>query len=218
MKYLFIDASNMNDTVAQIGNEKDFVNKVFKTNRDFAAKITSICDEMLKIKNYKISDIDTFVLGTGPGSLTGLRVAAAFMRAMSMLKHCKLLGVNQFIWASNTLKQEGINHNINLVMPTLIDKAFLVKANLESLKIEEPALIERTEIPHNDIPTYGINIEDDYVKKVLLTDVALHDLIVNKQIELPAANGMPEILNILPMYVIPSQAERKFKFNGGDNK
>ena len=218
MKYLFIDASNMNDTIAQIGDEKDFINKIFKTNRDFAAKITTICDEMLSAKGYKISDIDTFVLGTGPGSLTGLRVAAAFMRAMAMIKNCKLLSINQFLWASNTLKQEGLTGNINLVMPTLIDKAFFVKVELESLKVEEPTLIERTEIPSDGIPTYGINIESSFVKKASLTDIALHDLIVNKQSELPKANGMPELLNILPMYVIPSQAERKFKFNGGDNK
>lgn len=218
MRYLFIDASNMNDTFAQIGDDSNFVSRVFKTNRDFAAKITVICDEMLQLKSYKLSDIDTFVLGTGPGSLTGLRVAAAFMRAMAMLKNCDLIGIDQFVWASNTLKLNGITGKAKLVMPTLIDKAFLVNADLESLILDEPQLIERSELPTKGVSSYGINIESDFVKKVNLTDKALHDIVVNKRDKAVSAKGMPELLNILPKYVIPSQAERKFKFNGGDNK
>ena len=109
MKYLFLDASDAVETFAQIGSENDYVTKIFHTNRDFTAKITIICDEMLLQKNYKITDIDTFVLGTGPGSLTGLRVAAAFMRTMATLQKSTLFGINQFLWASNSIKQSGIN-------------------------------------------------------------------------------------------------------------
>ncbi len=209
MKYLFIDASE-NSTFAQTGDTDGFKPRSFATDRNFAARITLICDEMLGNAGWSFSDLDCLALCTGPGSLTGLRVAAAFLRTAAMLTGKPLVGVNLFEWSLQSLLNQKKTGAIRVVMPTLIDKAFMVEATLPSLHHSNPELIDRSASgTHPD--TYGIRFTVPGVTEVKLDPAALHEILCKK--ELKAAAGMSEILNILPMYVIPSQAERKFKEN-----
>ena len=207
MKYLFIDASE-NLTHIQSGTEKDFVAKTIDTNRDFAAKITEICDNMLQQQGWEQKDLTHLVVCTGPGSLTGLRVACGFMRTMAMVLDKPLIGIDLFKWAARTAISEGINGEVRFVMPTLIDKAFEVKANLAEEKLSEPILIEKTAIA-STTETFGIRYESPDCKKLMPTPEALHKLILEAVSE--AKTGMNEILKVLPLYIIPSQAERKLK-------
>ncbi|MDD2624202.1 MAG: hypothetical protein PHQ02_05220 [Candidatus Riflebacteria bacterium] len=216
MKYLFIDASESKMTYAQIGDDSSFQTRIFETDRDFASKITAICDEMLEVGGFTAHEADVFVVGTGPGSLTGIRVAASFFRTLAMVKSCELEGVNLFVWALKTLAQAGVTGQIKLVSPTLIDKAFEVEATLPALSFEPPKLVERSDIGKDGVKTYGINFSDGNVEKIELSGQALHDLIVNDKTNVERANDMAGIFKILPFYVIPSQAERNFKQNNKD--
>ena len=137
MKYLFIDASE-NLTHVQTGTEKDFSARTIDTNRDFAAKITEICDNMLKEAGWEKEDLTHMVVCTGPGSLTGLRVADGFLRALAMLLNIPLIGIDLFKWSMQTLSDKGYNGEARLVMPTLIDKAFEVKCHLSQNRHCEP--------------------------------------------------------------------------------
>ena len=65
MKYLFIDASE-NSTFAQTGNAAGFRSQVFATDRNFAARITNICDEMLQNADMTFADLDLLAVCTGP--------------------------------------------------------------------------------------------------------------------------------------------------------
>ncbi|MDD3147202.1 MAG: hypothetical protein PHD82_07870 [Candidatus Riflebacteria bacterium] len=207
MKYLFIDASE-NSTYTQVGNEKEFKQKTFATDRNFAAKITCICDEILQTAGLAFKDLDLLAVCTGPGSLTGLRVAGAFLRTSAMLTGKPLAGINLFEWSLQTLANQGKTGPVRLVMPTLIDKAFEVRAELPSVAHSQPELIERSETG-KEADTYGIRFNSAGIIELTPDPIALHQLIISGK---PAtANGLQEILNILPMYVIPSQAERKFK-------
>ncbi|HOI89559.1 MAG TPA: hypothetical protein PLK28_03515 [Candidatus Rifleibacterium sp.] len=207
MKYLFIDASE-NSTFAQTGNATGFRSQVFATDRNFAARITNICDEMLQNADMAFADLDLLAVCTGPGSLTGLRVAAAFLRTAAMLANKPLVGISIFDWSLQTLVEKNISGGVRLVMPTLIDKAFSINADLPDLNHSQPELIERTTagaMPY----TYGIRFSYPGVTSLQPEPTALHKLI-NLGCHSPA-RSLPEILNVLPLYVIPSQAERKFK-------
>ena len=223
MKYLFIDASE-NITHVQTGTENEFSAKNIDTNRDFAAKITEICDNMLKEAGWEKTDLTHLVVCTGPGSLTGLRVADGFLRTLSMVLNIPLIGIDLFKWSMQTLADKGYNGEARFVMPTLIDKAFEVKCNLSSNTslraegvaiqknfISDPILIEKKAIP-SDTKTFGIRWSNDAAERLDPTPEALHKLILDEA--KTAKSGIDEILKVLPLYIIPSQAERNFK--GGD--
>lgn len=207
MKYLFLDASE-NSTFAQTGDDKGFRQKTFATDRNFAARITCICDEMLLDAGSTFKDLDILAVCTGPGSLTGLRVAGAFLRASAMLADKPLIGINLFEWSLKTLANHGKTGPVRLVMPTLIDKAFEVRAELPAISHSSPELIERAELGSKP-DTYGIRFKTTGVTELIPDPEALHRFITTGNLQV--ARGLHEILNILPMYVIPSQAERKFK-------
>ncbi len=210
MKYLFIDASE-NLTHVQTGTEKDFNAKTIDTNRDFAAKITEICDNMLKEAGWEKEDLTHLVVCTGPGSLTGLRVADGFLRTLAMVLNIPLIGIDLFKWSVQTLSDNSFEGEARLVMPTLIDKAFEVKFQLPQEQQSQPTLIEKKAIP-SDIKTFGIRYNHESAERLDPTPEALHKLIIEEAKSSKA--GIDEILKVLPLYIIPSQAERNFK--GGD--
>lgn len=208
MNYLFLDASQ-NNTIAQIGTNTGFITESFDTDRNLAARITAICDEMLVKAGLVREQIDMFAVCTGPGSLTGLRVAAAFLRTMALLVDKPLTGIDLFTWSLQTLSDQGKSGPVRLVMPTLIDKAFESTANLPGIDHSQPVLIERAALASPEVKTYGIRFSHDGVEALEPDAKSLHRMLLEGRIA--PARGMNEILGVLPLYVIPSQAERKFK-------
>ena len=141
-----------------------------------------------------------------------------------MVLNIPLIGIDLFKWSMQTLADKGYNGEARFVMPTLIDKAFEVKCNLStntSLRAEgvaiqknfisDPILIEKKAIP-SEIKTFGIRWSNDAAERLDPTPEALHKLILKEA--KTAKSGIDEILKVLPLYIIPSQAERNFK--GGD--
>lgn len=207
--YLFIDASE-NSTYIQVGTSSGFLNQIFDTRRNLGALITQICDEMLQKAAISRGEIEKFVVCTGPGSLTGLRVANSFLRTMAFLAKRPLTGIDLFTWTAATLKASGQNDKVCLMTPTLIDKAFAVEVNLNqdlSGFQPQPQLIENR-LPHSELPTFGIRWEHSGIAKVIPTPEALHRLVSAQPANPP---DFSELLKILPLYVIPSQAERKLE-------
>jgi len=207
MKYLFIDASE-NSTTAQTGAGSAFKQRTFDTNRNLAAVITDICDQMLADAGLSRQQLELLAVGTGPGSLTGLRVAAGFLRTMAMLLDRPIIGVDVFTWSLQTLRNAQVTGPVKIVQPTLIDKAFSVDACLPDIIFDGPQLIDRKAIIPADT-TYALRGQISGLNAIKPTGEALHELINSSRPASPF--GFSDILAVLPMYVIPSQAERKFE-------
>ncbi len=207
MNYLFIDASE-NATTAQTGVGEIVKNREFDTNRNLAALITEICDQMLADAGIRRHQLDLLAVCTGPGSLTGLRVAAGFMRTVAMLLEKPVIGIDVFSWSLQTLKQQGITGPVKIFQPTLIDKAFAIEACLPDISFPKPELVDRKAIQATE-NTYALRGQIKELNVVSPSPEALHQIITSCR---PAASfGFADILEVLPMYVIPSQAERKFE-------
>lgn len=207
MKYIFIDASE-NQTMVQFGTESNFIPKTIDTNRNLAAKITKIFDDVLLEAGWSQNELTHLVACTGPGSLTGIRVALAFMRTLAMLLDKPLLGIDLFSWSIETLSKNDYKGEARFVIPTLIDKAFEVKANFPEKKATEPILIEKKDIL-SEAQTFGIRYKHQGIQELQPSPEALHKLILSAA---PSSKGgFDEILKVLPLYIIPSQAERNFK-------
>ncbi len=215
MKYLYIDASDFK-TYAQVGKGGDFEFKIFDTNRDFASKITTICDSMLELGGLTLDEVEVLGVGLGPGSLTGLRVAGSFMRALAMLKDCQLVGVNRFTWALKGLSMQGVQGRVRLLAPTLIDKAFSLYSDLPDLTYTDPELVARKELASEaGVKSFGIDYKTDFIEEIEFSPEALHQLIVQGGANVVRATNFEEILKVLPLYIIPSQAERKLGIDVG---
>ncbi len=208
MKYLFIDASE-NCTHAQIGNGHQYLFRTFDTDRNLVAQITSICDQMLQEQTIRINELDMLAVCTGPGSLTGLRVAAGFLRTVAMFRELPIIGINLFEWSLQTLNERAETGKVNLVLPTLIDKAFLASGNIADLSFSGPELVERKSIisPAHDL--YAIRGMIPGLQGLTPSSSALDILIKSRQSK--KSYNFSELLEVLPMYVIPSQAERKLE-------
>ncbi|GAB4274675.1 MAG: hypothetical protein Kow0029_15250 [Candidatus Rifleibacteriota bacterium] len=212
MNYLFIDGSE-NKTYAQAGSEKGFVHLEFDTRRNLGARLTEISDLILTKASIAKNAIELFAVCVGPGSLTGLRVAGSFLRTSAFLLKRPLIGIDLFTWSAVTLQDAGLNSKVRLLIPTLIDKAFEISVDLTmDLSAFNPApKLAETRTPAPDIANFGIRWSADKIEKVLPTPEALHKIICKKAEK--ADNDFAAILKVLPMYVIPSQAERKLEEN-----
>ena len=204
MRYLFIDASQ-NKTYIQVSNGSNYSSRIFDTNRNLAARITEIVDEMLADSGLSKTQLDYYALGTGPGGLTGLRVAACFLRTCALLSDKPIVCVNLFQWASKTLQKQKFQHRYRLIVPTLIDKAFVVESDKINNDQIFPELLERNF--DNDIENFGIYYSAQNVKQIELDSDVLHEIIINAKQD----NSFENILKALPFYVIKSQAERKLE-------
>ncbi len=206
MRYLLLDASE-NATTSQYGDDTGFFSRRFDTDRNLGACISKICDEMLAQAGSSFADLDRLAICTGPGSLTGLRIAAAFFRTLALIGDKPVCGIDIFSWSLKTLQMQGNRGKVSLVLPTLIDKAFVVEADIEKQTSKAPQLQARNEVSGS--LTYSIRCELPDCSSLEPSPAALHELIKSQ----PAASSFSDILGVLPMYVIPSQAERKFEEN-----
>lgn len=204
MRYLFMDASE-NATGSQYGDEHGFNSQSFDTDRNLGARISEICDDMLKQANCAFADIDLLAVCTGPGSLTGLRIAAGFFRTLALASNKPITGIDIFSWSLKHLQMQGVTGKIKMILPTLIDKAFSVEADITGLDCQPACLCERNEVGGPD--TWSIRCDLPGCTRVEPSPEALHSLLINR----PGSNRFEDILGVLPMYVIPSQAERKFE-------
>jgi tRNA threonylcarbamoyl adenosine modification protein YeaZ len=68
-----------------------------KKSRQFAASlIIPTTNELLQEVSWLKSNIDIIVVGTGPGSFTGIRIAVVTARTLAQALHLPLLGISEF--------------------------------------------------------------------------------------------------------------------------
>ena len=205
MLYLFVDASQ-NKTYVQAGSKAEYSSNWFDTDRDLSARIVELCETTLKKHGTK-EQIDLFGFCSGPGGLTGLRAAAAFMRGSALVTGKKAFCISLFDWAFKTLKQNGAGDNFRMVVPTLIDKAFEVRVT--DGNVCAPALIERKFCKQQSDCTYSIRSSFENTIFCEPTPQNLHEIITTDAEKYSA--DFDNILRLLPLYIIPSQAERKLE-------
>lgn len=213
-KYLFIDASSNRGTGGQISNGESFKSFFWKTERNLASRITSLADEMLD--HYRIfpSDIELFAVCTGPGSLTGLRVAASFIRTLSFISGAAVIGIDLFRWTALTLKHQGLDKPLTIRMKALTNTDFVISGESPKKLCSEPPCPECrpvSEMPEAGFEQFGVRFSrhDHSVTTIDPSPEALHELITQCE---PLFGK--DLLKVLPMYVMPSQAERALETKG----
>ena len=93
MKILGVDTSNKVASVAIYEDEKLLNEKFSEDQKTHSEKVLPILDEMLKESNIDIKEIDEFVVCTGPGSFTGIRIGVSLIKGMAQGINKKIIGV-----------------------------------------------------------------------------------------------------------------------------
>ena len=94
MKILGIDTSTMAANVAVLEDDKLICEYTINTKKTHSQKLMPMIENMLKISDIKIKDIDAIGICVGPGSFTGLRIGMATAKAMAHVNNIPLIGVN----------------------------------------------------------------------------------------------------------------------------
>ncbi|NLI76195.1 MAG: hypothetical protein GX442_07120 [Candidatus Riflebacteria bacterium] len=151
--------------------------------------------------------LDRLGVCTGPGSLTGLRVALSFFRAIALARGLPLVGLDLFTWGAHTLAAQGRTGPVRLLAPAFLDQAFAADLILPLAPYDLPApfLAPRAAAPDGR-PAWGLRFAAEGAERLDPDPAVLHRLMG----ELPAPVGPAALQQVAPLYVVPSQAELKW--------
>ncbi|MBN2299958.1 MAG: tRNA (adenosine(37)-N6)-threonylcarbamoyltransferase complex dimerization subunit type 1 TsaB [Acholeplasmataceae bacterium] len=101
MKTLFFDVSS---SVMYVGYSRDDILIDFSiriASRDHAKYLVDRIDQLLKRNKITLADLDEIIIGIGPGSYTGLRIAVMVGKMFAFTKGVKLKTVSSLLFLTS---------------------------------------------------------------------------------------------------------------------
>ena len=147
MKILGIDTSTMAANVAVLEDDKLICEYTINTKKTHSQKLMPMIENMLKLSDIEVRDIDAIAICVGPGSFTGLRIGMATAKAMAHVNNIPLIGVNSLeILGAN---MDLCNKKICSILDAQRNQVYTCKYIVEGNKIK--ALEEINIIPIDDL-------------------------------------------------------------------
>jgi tRNA threonylcarbamoyladenosine biosynthesis protein TsaB len=107
---LAIETSSEIGTVV-LASDGSIVEKRIETPRDQTARILPLVDDLLAASGLALRDLDGIAFGRGPGSFTGLRVAAAVSQGLALAVKIPVLPVSSLAaTAQGAWRTDGETH------------------------------------------------------------------------------------------------------------
>ena len=94
MKVLGLDTSSNATSIAVIEDNKLICEYTINTKTTHSQKLMPMIENMLKISEVNVNDMDMIAICQGPGSFTGLRIGMATAKALSHVNNLPIVGVN----------------------------------------------------------------------------------------------------------------------------
>ena len=228
MKILGIDTSTMAANVAVLEDDKLICEYTINTKKTHSQKLMPMIENILKLSDLDIKEIDAIAICVGPGSFTGLRIGMATAKAMAHENNIPLIGVNSLeILGAN---MDLCNRNICSILDAQRNQVYMNKYILKDDKITEleeisikpiDELLEEISSSNEDwvlvgeaVYKYKEKIEEisnitipspanNITKASTLCFVARDKMLANDQVY--------NCYNINPMYIRKSQAEEQYE-------
>ena len=110
MKILTIDTATENLYVRFFDDieKKTFFSKEMMTHNNHSENLLTVIEEGLKLNNIKLKDFNKIIVGEGPGSYTGLRVAMVVAKMASYTLNIPLYTVSSLTYVGS-----GYLNNLN---------------------------------------------------------------------------------------------------------
>ena len=94
MKILGIDTSSPTGSVALVDNNDVISESLLNSSKNYSDKLLIEMDAVLNSSKTKLNQIDGFVITTGPGSFTGLRVGMSLLKGLILATQKPFASVN----------------------------------------------------------------------------------------------------------------------------
>lgn len=221
MLILGIDTSTNVGTVAIYSDVKGTLGEIsVNINKTHSENIMVMIDELFKLTNTTINDIDKIAVSIGPGSFTGIRIGVAVAKGLASATNCKIVGVNELdVIAGNSTSNEC---EICSIIDARKERGYYctfkyengILKQLEDYKVGElrEFLETRKEIRTVYLGDGAINY-----KNLISNIVGENGLFSPKSLNLPRASVVAELginnednlYTMEPIYLSKSQAERE---------
>lgn len=221
MLILGIDTSTNVGTVAIYSDTKGTLGEIsVNINKTHSENIMVMIDELFKLTNTTINDIDKIAVSIGPGSFTGIRIGVAVAKGLASATNCKIVGVNELdVIAGNSTSNEC---EICSIIDARKERGYYctfkyengILKQLEDYKVGElrEFLETRKEIRTVYLGDGAINYKD-----LISNVVGENGIFAPKSLNLPRASVVAELginnednlYTMEPIYLSKSQAERE---------
>ena len=94
MRILGIDTSSPTGSVALVDNDDVISESLLNSSKNYSDKLLIEVDAVLNSSKTKLNQIDGFVITTGPGSFTGLRVGMSLLKGLILATQKPFASVN----------------------------------------------------------------------------------------------------------------------------
>jgi len=220
MNILALDTSSAN---ACLAIKNDRVGGIYWVNKPFGRELSSLLSGEIKkllLKSHlKLSDIDVFAIGSGPGSFTSLRIGFATLYGLNLNFNRPVVGLSSLDIIANNVNSSK-ERSICVIVDARRNLLYscIYKKNKDGLKkcspyllIEPEALVRK--LPKDCLITGdGLKIYRDKFNKFVLLDEKYWYPNQNSLLELALAGIKRSGLNkfskkVLPLYLYPKDCQ-----------
>ena len=107
MKILAFDSSNEPLSVAVVDQEKILTEQTLNIKRNHSIQLMPAIEEALRQAQLTLADIDRIAVAAGPGSYTGLRIAATVAKSLAWAQDIELVGISSLkVLAANSYPEK----------------------------------------------------------------------------------------------------------------
>lgn len=216
MKIIAIDTSTENCSVALL-NEDSITFKSEVAPQKHAEIVLEMLDTILKESSISKDSLDGLVLGIGPGSFTGVRIAASTVQGLALglnLKVAKITSLEALaIEALSKASASYVVSSIDARMGEVYIAVYKVEGGALTLLSEEKVLKPEDAVAHlkqfvgenKDVISAGSGVE--LLKKAGMSDYPKHadfpqaQYLLNKGAELLSLGKAVDPEDALPLYV-----------------
>jgi tRNA threonylcarbamoyladenosine biosynthesis protein TsaB len=182
MKRLFFDVSS---SIMYVGYSRNDILLDFSiriASRDHAKYLVDRIDQVLKRNKLKLEDLDEIIIGIGPGSYTGLRIAVMVGKMLAYTKNVKLKTVSSLFFM--TSGYEGrvaalMDARRGYVFSAIYEdgKVILEDGYRKFSELSEDPLYQKARTVFIDDVNYEVDPKQIAKYAVLVEDI--HDLVPN---------------------------------------
>jgi tRNA threonylcarbamoyladenosine biosynthesis protein TsaB len=109
LKILAFDSSNQPLSVAVTDNKQLLAEQTINVKRNHSIQLMPAIEEALKQAEITLAEIDRIAVAAGPGSYTGIRIAATIAKSLAWAEDIELVGLSSLkTLAANSFHPENI--------------------------------------------------------------------------------------------------------------
>ena len=138
---LVIDTSTRLSLVALARDRVESVSRR-DVRRRHGSHVLEQIDEVLSVARASLDDIGTLVVGTGPGSFTGLRVGLATAKTIAYTRSLPLIGVMSSAALRRAAADAGAAADAAVVLPAGAHDHYLARAGTDAVLVPPGSLVD----------------------------------------------------------------------------